>query len=75
MRFERYSNVLIPVERVMWVDFDMKGDWTKKGPRTLVHVFLPNGYTTTIEFSGNHVDNILQWLKQFPEAGSCRSTI
>lgn len=71
MHFENYKNTLIPVERVMWVNFDTEGDWSKREPRTLVHIFLPNGFTQAIEFKGNQVNKINEWLKQFPDAGSC----
>ena len=73
MKFEQYKNTLIPIERVMWVEFDAKGDWSTREPRTLVHIFLPNGLSQAIEFKGNQVDKINEWLKQFPEAGSWAS--
>ena len=73
MRFEKYRNTLIPIERVMWIEFKNKGDWMENEPSTFVHLFLPNGFTQAIKFKGNQVDKINEWLRQFPDAGSCAS--
>ena len=73
MRFEKFENTLIPVERVMWIELCAKGDWRENEPSTFVHLFLPNGLTRAIRLKGNRVDKLNEWLKQFPEAGSCAS--
>ena len=75
MRFEKFKNILIPIERVMWVEFDAKGDWLDEGPHTLVWIAIPGGMTRAIKFKGNQVEKLQEWLKQFPEAGSCVNVI
>ena len=66
MRFEKFKNVIIPVDNVVFAEYIPKNDNPDELSNvTVVNVLIPNSFVTNpIVISGNCLEEFLVWINK-----------